>query len=318
MQPRKVIIDCDTGVDDAQALLLALRSPLVQVLGITTTSGNVHLDKVVRNTLIVVERSGKRVPVYPGSFRALLGAGGTAEEVHGRDGLGGTGYPDPQIQAEPEHAVDFLVRTFVNSSEPVDLITLAPLTNIALAIQKDRRFEQSVRSITMMAGGIRAGNTTPAAEFNVWADPEAADLVFRSQIPVKTMVALDPNSDSGMIYEEDVEKLEAAPFPWCEMTSRLMRQSLDRWKEFTGQSRPAMPPDLTAMGVALRPDLVQSAEMLNVVVETAGVHTRGMTVCDRRTFRGIFRPVPEPNVNVVYTLDNPGYRQFVLETFLAG
>lgn len=318
MQPRKVIIDCDTGVDDAQALFLALRSPLVQVLGITTTSGNVHLDKVVRNTLIVVEHSGKRVPVYAGSFRAMLGSGGSAEEVHGKDGLGDIGFPDPQIRAEPEHAVDFLVRALVNSVEPVDLITLGPLTNIAFAIQKDRRFEQSVRSITMMAGGIRSGNTTPAAEFNVWADPEAADLVFRSTIPVKTMVALDPNTDSGMIYAEDVEKLEASRHPWCQMASKLMRQSLNRFREFTGESRPAMPPDLTAMGVALRPDLVSSAEKLNVVVETAGNHTRGMTVCDRRAFRGVFRPAPEPNVNVVYTLDNPRYRQFVLETYLAG
>lgn len=317
MTPRKVIIDCDTGVDDAQATLFALRSPLVDVLGITTTAGNVPLDKVVRNTLVVVEHSGKQVPVYQGSYRALLGAGGTAEYVHGKDGLGDIGFPDPTIQKQPEHAVDFLVRSFLTSSEPIELITLGPLTNIALAIQKERDFDLAVRSITMMAGGIRNGNTTAAAEFNVWADPEAADIVFRSRIAKKTMVALDPNYDSGGIYAEDVAQIEAAKSPWCWMAGRLMRQGLERWQEFTGEERPTIPPDLTAMGVALDPTLVNSGEMLHVVVETAGIHTRGMTVVDRRPHRGVFRPSPEPNVFVVYTLDNPRYRKLVVDTFLA-
>ncbi len=141
MQPKNVIIDCDTGVDDALALLLALRSPEFNVLGITCVAGNVPIDKVVRNTLVVVEHSGKVVPVFRGAFRPLLGPSETAEYAHGSDGLGDIGFPEPMLQENSEHAVDFLVRTFMEATEPIDLITTAPLTNIALALQKGRYLE---------------------------------------------------------------------------------------------------------------------------------------------------------------------------------
>jgi len=165
----------------------------------------------------------------------------------------------------------------------------------------------------MMAGGIVNGNKTPAAEFNVWADPEAADLVFCSGIPLKTMVALDPIRQGGGITPEDVSVIEQSDAPWSQMAARLLRVQLSRWEKFTGQARPASPPDLAAMGVAIDPSLAR-AEMLHVVVECGGNHTRGMTVVDQRPFRGVFRSAPEPNIQTVLTIDNARFRRLVVDT----
>jgi inosine-uridine nucleoside N-ribohydrolase len=315
MQPRDIIIDCDTGVDDALALLLALRSPELNVLGITCVSGNVPLQKVVRNTLVVVEYSGKSVPVFEGAYRPLLGAGETAEYVHGHDGLGDVGFKDPTSVKSREHAVDYLVRTFMEATTPIDLITTGPLTNLALALQKDRHLEEKIHSLVMMAGAVDSGNTTPAAEFNVFVDPEAADIVFRSRIPHMTMVGLDPIRKAGL-YAADADQLEVSSRPWCQMAGKLLRVGLNRYKQVTGQNLPTTPPDLAALAVALDPTLAVS-ELLNVNVETGGVHTRGMTVVDRRPFRGVFRPAPEPNMHVVWTIDETRYRKLVLDTWLS-
>ena len=315
MQPRNVIIDCDTGVDDAQALLLLLRTPGINVLGITCVAGNIPINKVVRNTLVVVEHSEVIVPVYQGAYRPLLGMEETAEYVHGMDGLGDIGFPDPKIEKNAEHAVDYLVRTFMESKTPIDLITTAPLTNIALALQMERHLADHINSLVMMAGAVDSGNTTPFAEFNVYADPEAADIVFSSRIPNKVMVGLDPIRKAGL-YAEDVDKLEASNKPWCQMASKLLRQNLDRFKKATGKELPATPPDLAAVAVAIDPALAQG-EMLHVTVETTGVRTRGMTVADRRPFRGLFRPATEPNMNVIWNIDEARYRKMVLDTWLA-
>jgi inosine-uridine nucleoside N-ribohydrolase len=309
MQKRDVIIDCDTGVDDAMALLLALRSPAFNVLGITTVAGNTTIEKATRNTLVVVEHSGGQVPVLQGAFRPLTGPLTTAEHAHGSDGLGDIGFPDPKGNVGEEHAVDFLVRTIMESPRPIDLITLAPLTNIALALLKEPGLEERVRSLVMMAGGIGGGNTTPAAEFNIFVDPEAADLVFRSQLP-KTMVALDPIVAGAKIEAEDVDQLEAMDAPWCWFVSQLLRQRLNRWKG------PTTPPDLAAMGVAIDPTLAES-QIQHVMIETKGEHTRGMTVVDRRWYRNRIADAPEPNVNVVTSINTERYRKLVLDTWLA-
>jgi inosine-uridine nucleoside N-ribohydrolase len=307
MPRRNVVIDCDTGVDDALALLLALRSPAFNVLGITTVAGNTTVEKATRNTMVVIEHSDKRVPVMQGAFQSLIGTQFTAEHVHGSDGLGDIGFPDPQGSANDEHAVDFLVRTFMNSAQPVDLITLAPLTNVALALSKEPKLEEHIHSLVMMAGGIGGGNTTPAAEFNVWADPEAADIVFRSRIP-KTMVSLDPIIQDGGIEAEDVEQLEQMDTPWCWMAGRLLRMRLTRWKS------PTTPPDLAATGVAIDRTLA-AYQTYHVAIETQGKHTRGMTVVDRRPYRHLRGDVPEPNCDVVTSIDNGQYRRLVLDTF---
>ena len=316
MQPMNVVIDCDTGVDDAMALLLALRSPEFNVVGVTNVAGNVPLNKVVRNTLVVVEHARRQVPVYPGASRPMVRPSGTAEYAHGSDGLGDVGFPDPVSKPQSIHAVDFLVQTFAEATEPLHLITLGPLTNIGIALARAPELERQIASLVMMAGGINGGNTTPAAEFNVWVDPEAADIVFSSSIPNKTMVALDPIRQGGGIYSEDVEQFEAAGTPWCDMLGRLLRKRLTMMAQMFGDVRPTTPPDLAAVGVALDPTIACAAS-LPVRIETEGRYTRGMTVVDQREFRrGPWAEI-EPNINVVQTIDNARYRKLVLDRVLA-
>ncbi len=314
MQKMNVVIDCDTGVDDAMALLLALRSPRFNVLGITNVAGNVGLDKVVRNTLIVVENAQRDVPVFPGASRAMMGSGKTAEHVHGSDGLGNGGFPDAQLSAQSKHAVDFLIDTFLGADEPVHLITLGPLTNVALAMAKVPEIERHIASLVMMAGGVDGGNATAAGEFNVYADPEAADIVFRSSVP-KTMVGLVPILRDGGIWPEDVEKLEAAGTSWCEMIGALLRARLNAWSRFSGEIRPTTPPDLAAMAIAIDPSIAELTPYY-VVVETVGTHTRGMTLADRRKY-SFTGELHEPNVAVTTAIENDRYRDLVLSTLLA-
>jgi inosine-uridine nucleoside N-ribohydrolase len=303
---QRVVIDCDTGVDDAQATLLALRSPALDVIGITCVGGNTTLDKVVRNTLVVVEHSGKEVPVYAGSSKPLIVPLRIAEYAHGSDGLGDVGFPDPHLKVQDEHAVDYLVRTFMEADEPLHLITLGPLTNAAMALIREPRLEQRIRSLVMMAGGICGGNSTPAAEFNVWVDPDAADVVFRSAIP-KTMIALDPIIRYATFTEENVEQIEGSDSPWCSMIGRLLRSRLKRW------NGPISPPDPAAMAVAIDPSVAQGKDY-HVVIETRGEHTRGMTVVDRRRWG---HKDSEPNVHVVEEIDTERYRKLSLDTLLA-
>jgi inosine-uridine nucleoside N-ribohydrolase len=156
---------------------------------------------------------------------------------------------------------------------------------------------------------------TPAAEFNVFVDPEAADIVFRSSIP-KTMVGLGPIRQGGGITSDDVDQLEDRETPWCQMIGRLLRQRLTAWAEIMGEPQATTPPDLAAMGIAIDATLGE-ATMYHVVVETAGNHTRGMTLADRRGYRAFLEGAPPPDVNVVTRIDNPRYRRLVLETLLA-
>lgn len=157
MRKRKVITDTDPGVDDALALLLALRSAPLDVLGITTMAGNLVLDQTTRNALIVVEHSGRRVPVHAGATQPLKEPLETAEHVHGHDGLGDIGFPESSDRAQGEHAVDFSIRTAMTSGSPLELIALGPLTNIALALTREPRLEEHVRMSTMMVGSWSGG-----------------------------------------------------------------------------------------------------------------------------------------------------------------
>jgi inosine-uridine nucleoside N-ribohydrolase len=309
---RRVIIDCDTGVDDALALLLALRSPVFEVLGITCVAGNVTLDKVVPNTLKAVEASGKQVPVFPGSPRPLFAKLQTAEMVHGSDGLGDLGFPAPSLQARSEHAVDFIISTTMEATEPIEWISQGPLTNLALALMREPRLQERVKALTMMAGGITGGNTTPVAEFNVAVDPEAAEVVLRSSIP-KTMAPLEPTMGDGGITLEDIQQLQTATTPWATMASRLMSWQLGVFQRFGANQ--ISPPDPVAVAVAIDPSLAEISPH-HVAVELHGHLTRGMTVVDRRWFRKFSPDAVPPNVNVVFKVDNTRYRRLYLDTLL--
>ncbi len=306
---KNVIIDTDPGVDDALALLLALRSPELNVLGITTVAGNLVLGTTTRNALIIIEHSDRQVPVYAGAALPLIQELETAERAHGKDGLGDLGFSGPTSKPETENAVDFIRRTVLGSSTPIHLITLGPLTNVALALTTDRHIESHIASLTMMLGAWGTGNITQVAEFNAGVDPEASDIVFRSAIP-RTMVALDPIRSSAHILPEDVERLHSAGTPWGMMAAALLRPWLrDEPSSFVSLCDPA------AVAVAIDPS-VAMIEKLPVRIETRGEHTRGMTVVDFRRGRGHTLGVHEPNTDVVLSFHVERFRSLVMNTYL--
>ena len=192
-QPRPIIIDTDPGQDDAVAILLALASPELEVLGITTVAGNVSLALTSRNARILLELADRRdVPVYAGAIRPMVRPLVTAETIHGKTGLDGPDLPEPTLALTPGDAVDFIVRTVrERPAGSVTLCLLGPLTNIALALVRAPDIAPRIAQIVLMGGGcFEGGNITPAAEFNIYVDPHAADVVFKSGVPI-VMMPLD-------------------------------------------------------------------------------------------------------------------------------
>ena len=186
-----IILDCDPGHDDAIALLLALASPEVRLLGVTTVSGNQTLEKTTANAIRVLDHVGRDdVPVAAGAARPLVRERHVAAEVHGETGLDGPDLPPPSREPEPTHAIDWIAQTLEASSTPVTLVPTGPLTNIALFLARYPELGTKLERVVLMGGAVGEGNVTPAAEFNIWADPEAAHVVFASGLDL-TMVGLD-------------------------------------------------------------------------------------------------------------------------------
>ncbi len=319
---RNVIIDCDTGMDDAVALLLALRSPEFNVLGITCVNGNVDLDNVVHNTLRVVEQSGKQVPVFAGARSALLvSPDENASKVHGSDGLGGIPLPEPKNTVEKEHAIDFIVRTFMDAKEPMDWITIGPLTNAALALRKEPRIVHNIRLLTMMAGGLDSGNTRPMSEFNIFADPDAARIIFDGDMP-KLMVPLDPLFNGGYLKLSDQKKIkDANDLPWCNLAGMIFDVTHELvhklGRKQMNEEGAVSPPDLLAVAAAIDPSIMK-IENYQIQIETRGEFTRGMTVVDRRKYHRGEPVTGRKDVTVVLEVDQQKYASLVLNTWLAG
>lgn len=186
-----LIIDCDPGVDDAIALMLALNSPELAIQGITVVAGNVPLPLGQRNARQICELVGRRdIPIFAGCPRPLLRSLITAEAVHGKTGLDGATLPDPTLPLQATHAVPYLIDTLQRTPEPIILATLGPLTNVAVALIQAPSIRDKIAQIAMMGGGITQGNVTPVAEFNIYVDPHAAQVVFTSGIPI-TLISLD-------------------------------------------------------------------------------------------------------------------------------
>ncbi len=318
--PRNIMIDCDTGMDDALALLLALRSPDLNVLGITCVNGNVTLDKVLINTLKVVEYSGKSTPVYGGAALPLLPERSqNASEIHGKDGLGNLDFQAPTIKCEEEGAVAFIIRTLMDASEPIDWITIGPLTNVALAIREEPRIVSKIKTIIMMAGAVDFGNTKPMSEFNVFADPEAARIVIDSEIP-KVMVPLDPLWHGGQVNREEIAAINAhRELSWCEMAGKLLDRSIEmaegsRRKYAMGEGAVA-PPDLLTIALVIDPSIGRF-ENYQVFVETDGRYTRGMTMFDRRWNREYVEGQYANQTAVCLAADQKQYGKLLLDTWL--
>ncbi len=204
-----VILDCDPGHDDAIALLLALGSPEVDLLGVTTVAGNQTLEKTTANAIRVLDHVDRKdIPVAAGAPRPLVREPRTAGEVHGETGLDGPNLPGPSRLPEPMHAIDWIAQAVGESPEPVTLVPTGPLTNIALFLARYPGLESRLERIVLMGGAIGEGNATPAAEFNIWVDPEAAHRVFQSGVDI-TMVGLDV-THQALMTPAHAERLAAA------------------------------------------------------------------------------------------------------------
>src|SRR5712692_6124230 len=273
--PFRVIIDTDPGVDDALALLLAMRSPELKIEAITPVAGNVPLELTLPNALRLVEIAGRiDIPVAAGARGPLVRRLVTATYAHGENGLGGAVFPEPTTKPVAEPAAEYIRRIVRKYPREVTLITLGPLTNIATALSSDPELAGMVRGLTMMGGSLSGGNITPAAEFNIYVDPEAARIVFQSGIPI-TMVGLDVTRKTSLT-EEHVRVLEGAPNPVSQAAAKIGRNAINHNRERGFLVGPNMH-DSLAVAAFLDPTILKWQEYY-VDVETTGELTAGETL----------------------------------------
>jgi purine nucleosidase len=229
MTPKRIIIDTDPGVDDALTFLLAVASPEIQLEALTITQGNVSVEKGTRNALTVLELlNASHIPVAQGTSLPMVGPLLASDHVHGASGLGNTNLPEPRIKPVPQHAIDYLIERFLAEPGEISLFAIGPLTNIALATRKEPRFASAVKEMVIMGGAIReGGNITPQAEFNVYADPHAAHVVFHLGIPI-TLIPLDV-THKCILYAEQIRQLTQKEVP----TTRFIADSTAPYVNFT-------------------------------------------------------------------------------------
>jgi purine nucleosidase len=273
--PFRVIIDTDPGVDDALALLLAMRSSELKIEGITAVAGNVPLELTLPNALRMVEIAGRTdIPVAAGAKAPLVRRLVTAAYAHGENGLGGAVFPEPTIKPVSEPAAQFIRQLVRKYPGEVTLLTIGPLTNVATALNLDPELAGMVKSLVMMGGSLSGGNITPAAEFNVYVDPEAARIVFQSGIPI-TMVGLDVTRKTSLT-EDQVRLLEAAQNAVSQAAAKIARNAINHNREQGFLVGPNMHDSLAVAGF-LDASLLKWKEYY-VDVETTGELTAGETL----------------------------------------
>ncbi len=250
---RKFIIDTDIGSDDAAALIMAMKEPEIDILGITTIGGNIPLENTTKNALQVVEECKKEIPVYPGASKPLVRNLVTAGNVHGKDGMGDKGLIHPTGKAEKTHAVDFILETVKSNPYEVELVVLGPVTNIAIAINKDKETMQKVKRIwSMGTSGFGPGNMSPVAEFNVFVDAESYDIMLNSQIPI-TIAGFDLCLGDASFTPDELEELSTTPLGKFIADCNSTRLAFN--KETTGTAYVDLP-DAVAMAAALYEDVI--------------------------------------------------------------
>ena len=276
---QKIIIDTDPGQDDAVAILLALASPEIDLLGITCVAGNVPLDKTTRNARVICELAGRPdMRVFAGCAAPMTRQLVTAEHVHGKTGLDGADLPDPTMPLQPGHAVDFIIDTLrAEAPGTVTLVPIGPLTNIATAFIRAPDIVPRVKQIVLMGGAyFEVGNITPAAEFNIYVDPEAAEIVFRAGVPL-VVVPLDV-THKVLTTNARIDAIRAIGTP--------VAQAVAGWTDFFERfdmekygSDGAPLHDPCTIAYLLRPELF-TGRQINVEIETSSALTLGMTVAD--------------------------------------
>lgn len=312
---KKVWIDCDPGIDDSFALLLAMKH--LAVVGISAVGGNTGLDHTFRNARYVTELAGYGdIPVYAGYDMPMFAKPERAEHVHGSSGLGNITVQGLEGAPQKEHGVDALIDAFRCQTDMI-LVTLGPLTNVAQALLKEPELKHKIPEIISMGGSVTNGNYNACAEFNIAADPEAAKIVFESGIPIR-MVGLNLCRQNSMTIDE-VEQLKALP-------GRVAAAAADLLEYSVNQGRQSQLCDACAVAWLIDPEIIPCALPMHVDVETKGEFTRGMTVCDYRDYIGmapkedIGREVCYPaesgekNVLAAMEFDEARFKELLIQT----
>lgn len=295
-----VILDCDPGHDDAIALILALASPELKVLAVTTSAGNQTPDKTLNNALRILTLLGRDdISVAAGAPKPLARELIIADNVHGESGLDGPKLPDPAFAPVAMTALELMAKCLRESPEPVTLVPTGPLTNIALLLAAHPELKSKIARIVLMGGAAGAGNWTPAAEFNIYVDPEAADMVFKSGLPI-TMCGLDV-THQAQVMDEDIERVRAITNPVAQCVAGLLDFFMIYHRDPKWGFAGAPLHDPCTIAWLLAPALFHGVEC-RVDIETGGTHTSGMTVVDRYGLTG--KPA---NALVLLGLDRAGF-----------
>lgn len=270
-----VILDGDPGHDDAIAWVLANASPALEILAVTTSAGNQTIEKTTYNALRICTLIGLHVPLAKGASRPLISEPMAAASVHGASGLDGPALPEPDFAPEKCSAVQLMAKVLSGSSRPVTIVATGPLTNVASLLLTHPALKSKIQQISLMGGGVQHGNWTPAAEFNILVDPEAAETVFTSGIPI-LMAGLDV-TEQALIYPEDAKRIRAVGNP----VASVMADWLDFFYQFHQRLGYAGAPvhDAVAVTALIHPELLQM-QPLYVQIETTGQYCRGATVAD--------------------------------------
>ena len=306
---KKILLDCDPGHDDAIAILLAARHPAIELLAITTVAGNQSVEKTSYNALRVCSLADIRnVPIAKGMERPLVQEARYSPDIHGQSGLDGPDIPEPTLSLVPQHAVDLIIKLLLESAGDITVVATGPLTNVAAAIRSEPAILPKIQAISLMGGAISLGNVTPAAEFNIWADPEAAAIVFGCGRPI-TMVPLEV-THQALATEDVIRRLRDAGGVVPKFAADLLVYFAESYRQVFGFSAPPLH-DPCAVAAVIEPDIIQAREMY-VAIETRGEWTAGQTVCDAYGKLG-----RAANARVGYGLQVERFWNMLIETLIA-
>lgn len=302
-----IIIDCDPGHDDMVAIMTAFAAEDLDLRGITTVAGNQTGEKTFLNARRILSLIGAHdIPLARGCDVPLVRPLRVAEDIHGDSGLDGADLPEPREQVSPLHAVDLIADLVSSSAEPITLVPTGPLTNIALFLRRYPELIDRIASVVLMGGAVAESNVTPAAEFNIFVDPEAADIVFRSGLSL-TMVGLDA-TNKAMLDPDDIARLTASDGHVSCIVGKLLAFFAGTYEQVFGIAGAPLH-DALAVAVAAAPDIVTTRD-LHVAIETKGDHTVGRTVADVYGVTG-----QTPNASVALDVDVDRFRTLMFDVF---
>lgn len=294
MDKRKIILDCDPGHDDAVAIMLAGKNEKLDVLGITVVAGNQTLDNTTRNALNVVQCLGLDIPVYAGCGQPMVREKRNAGDIHGKSGLDGPVFEPLTRTLEKEHAVEFMIRTLMDSDGDITMVTTGPMTNLAMAMRMEPGIIEKIHEIVLMGGAFANGNTTPSAEFNIFADAEAAHVCFNSGRPI-TMVGLDVTR-KALCYPGIVERMSRAENVASKLFADLMAHFCKAEKEVYGWEGGPLHDPVT-IAYLIDPTVIQT-KFVNVQIEIRSEQSYGRTNCDMFQYMRL-----KPTAHVAYEID---------------